>query len=45
MSSSSADEMSVEVLTRVTHEERILLSFDFYTNQGGPPRGTVVLRF
>jgi hypothetical protein len=45
MSSSSADEMSVEVLTRVTREERILLSFDFYTNQGGPSRGDVVLRF
>jgi hypothetical protein len=29
----------------VTREERILLSFDFYTNQGGPPRGAVVLRF
>jgi hypothetical protein len=45
MSSSSADEISVEVLTWVTREERILLSFDFYTNQGGPPRGAVVLRF
>jgi hypothetical protein len=45
MSSSSADEMSVEVLTQVTHEERIILSFDFYTNQGGPPRGAIVLRF
>jgi hypothetical protein len=44
MSSSSAEEMSVEVLTRVTREERILLCFDFYTNQGGPTRGAVVLR-
>jgi hypothetical protein len=45
MSSSSADEISVEVLTQVTHEERIILSFDFYTNQGEPPRGAVVLCF
>jgi hypothetical protein len=45
MSSSSAEEMSVEILTRVTREERILLSFDFYTSQGAPPRGVVVLRF
>jgi hypothetical protein len=45
MSSSSAEEMSIEVLTRVTREERILLSFDFYTNQGAPPRGALVLRF
>jgi hypothetical protein len=44
MSSSSAEEMSVGILTRVTREERIILSFDFYTNQGGPPRGAVVLR-
>jgi len=45
MSSSSADEISVEVLTHVIREQRIILSFDFYTNQGGPPRGAVVLRF
>jgi hypothetical protein len=45
MLSSSADEISVEVLTHVTREQRIILSFDFYTNQGGPPRGAVVLRF
>ncbi len=45
MSSSSANEISVEVLTHVTREQRIILSFDFYTNQGGPPRGAVVLRF
>jgi hypothetical protein len=45
MSSSSADEISVELLTQVTREQRIILSFDFYTNQGGPPRGAVVLRF
>jgi hypothetical protein len=45
MSSSSADEISAEVLTQVTREQRIILSFDFYTNQGGPPRGVVVLRF
>ncbi len=29
----------------MTREEGILFSFDFYTNQGGPPRGAVVLRF
>jgi len=45
MSSSSADEILVELLTQVTREQRIILSFDFYTNQGGPPRGAVVLRF
>jgi hypothetical protein len=45
MSLSSVEEMSVEVLTRVTREERILLGFDLYTNQGGPTRGPVVLRF
>jgi hypothetical protein len=45
MSSSSADEISVEVLTHVIREQPIILSFDFYTNQGGPPRGAVVLRF
>jgi hypothetical protein len=45
MSSSSAEEMSIEILTRVTREERILLCFDFYTSQGGPTRGVVVLRF
>jgi hypothetical protein len=45
MSSSSADDISVELLTQVTREQRITLSFDFYTNQGAPPRGVVVLRF
>jgi hypothetical protein len=45
MYSSSADEISVEVLTLVIREQRIILSFDLYTNQGGPPRGAVVLRF
>jgi hypothetical protein len=45
MSSSSADEISVEVLTHVTREQQVIFSFDFYTNQGGPPRGVVVLRF
>jgi hypothetical protein len=44
MSSSSVEEMSVGVLTRVTREERIILCFDFYTNQGGPPRGAMILR-
>jgi hypothetical protein len=44
MSSSSADEISVEVLTHVTREQRIILSFDFHTNQGGPSRGAIVLR-
>jgi hypothetical protein len=45
MSSSSTDEILVELLTHVTREQRIILNFDFYTNQGGPPRGVVVLRF
>jgi hypothetical protein len=37
--------MSVEVLTWVTREQQIILIFDFFTNQGGPPRGAVVLHF
>jgi hypothetical protein len=45
MSSSSPKEVSLEILTRVTREERLLLCFDFYNRQGGPTRGTVVLRF
>ncbi len=45
MSSSSPDEVSPEILTRVTREERLLLCFDFYTRQGAPTRGAVVLRF
>jgi hypothetical protein len=43
MSSSSVEEMLVEVLTRVTREERILIC-RVYTNQGGLTRGAVVLR-
>jgi hypothetical protein len=45
MSSSSAYDILVEVLTQVTREQRIILCFDFFTNQGGPPRGVVILRF
>jgi hypothetical protein len=45
MSSSSANEIPVEALTQVIREQRIILSFDFYTNQGEPPRGVVVLHF
>jgi hypothetical protein len=45
MSSSNADEISVEVLTRVTREQQIILSFDFFTEQGGPPISAIVLRF
>jgi hypothetical protein len=45
MSSSSPEEISPEILTRVTREERLLLCFDFYNRKGGPIRGAVVLRF
>jgi hypothetical protein len=45
MSSSSPEEISPEILTKVTHEERLLLCFDFYNCQRGPTRGAVVLRF
>jgi hypothetical protein len=45
MSSSSREEISPEILTQVTREERLLLCFDFYTSQRGPTRGAVVLRF
>jgi hypothetical protein len=44
MSLSSPEEESPEILTRVTREERLLLSFDFYTRQGAPTSGAVVLR-
>ncbi len=44
MSSSSPEEESPELLTRVTREERLLLSFDFYSRQGASTRGAVVLR-
>jgi hypothetical protein len=45
MSSSSPEDESPKILTWVTREERLLLSFDFYTRQGAPTRGAVVLRF
>jgi hypothetical protein len=45
MSSSSSEDVAPEILTRVTCEERLIVSFDFYTRQGAPTRGAVVLRF
>jgi hypothetical protein len=45
MSSLSSEEVVPEMLNRVTREERLLLNFDFYTRQGAPTRGAVVLRF
>jgi hypothetical protein len=45
MSSSSADEVVEEQLTQDVHEQRIINKFDYLTIQGGPQRGTVLLRF
>jgi hypothetical protein len=45
MSSSSSEDVAPEILTQVTREERLIVSFDFYTRQGAPTRGAVVLRF
>ncbi len=45
MSSSSADEIPIEGLTQDIREQRIIANFDFYTIQGGPPRGSVILHF
>jgi hypothetical protein len=45
MSLLSVDEILVQELTQEIREQRIIASFDFYTTQGGPPRGAVILRF
>jgi hypothetical protein len=45
MSSSKANEVGVEDLTQDILTQRIANRFDYYTTQGGPQRGAVVMRF
>jgi hypothetical protein len=45
MSSSGADEVGAEELTQDIREQRIVNRFDYFTTQGGPQRGAVILRF
>ncbi len=45
MSSSEADEVGAEDQTQDILEQRIINRFDYYTTQGGPQRGAVILRF
>jgi len=45
MSSFEANEVGGEDLTQDILAQRIVNRFDYYTTQGGPQRGTVVLRF
>jgi hypothetical protein len=45
MSSSEVDEVRAEYLTQDVLEQRIINRFDYYTTQGGPQRGVVILRF
>ncbi len=45
MFSSKADEVGGEDLTQDILEQRIINRFDYYTTQGGPQRGAVILRF
>jgi hypothetical protein len=45
MSSPEADEVGAEDLTQDILEQRIINRFDYYTIQGGPQRGAMILRF
>jgi len=45
MSSSGTDEVGEEQLTQDVHEQRIINRFDYWTTQGRPQRGAVVLCF
>jgi hypothetical protein len=45
MSSSSGEDVPVEILTQETQELQLVGRFDFFTVQNGPQRGTVILRF
>jgi hypothetical protein len=44
MSTPSADEVGIEELTQEIHEQQIVNRFDYLTTQGGPQKGTIVLR-
>jgi len=45
MSSSEANEVGEEDLTQDILEQRIVSWFDYYTTQGGPHKGAMILRF
>jgi hypothetical protein len=45
MSSSSGEDVPVEILTQETRELQLVGRFDFFTVQNGPQRGAVILRF
>jgi hypothetical protein len=45
MSSSSADEITVEELAQEIREQQIVIRFDYPRGQDGPQKGAVVLRF
>jgi len=45
MSSSEVDEVGAEDQTQDIFKQRIVIRFDYYTTQGGPQRGVVILRF
>jgi hypothetical protein len=45
MSSSVADEVGAEEVTQDIREQRIVNRFDYFTTQGGPHRGAVILCF
>ncbi len=45
MSLSEADEVGAKDLTQDILAQRIVNRFNYYTTQGGPQRGAVVLRF
>jgi hypothetical protein len=45
MSSFGGDELGAEKLTQDIREQRIVNRFDYFTTQGGPQRGSVILRF
>jgi hypothetical protein len=45
MSSSSGEDVPVEILIQETRELQLVGRFDFFTVQNGPQRGAVILRF
>jgi hypothetical protein len=45
MSSSGTDEVGAEEVTQDICEQRIVNRFDYFTTQGRPQRGAVILRF
>jgi len=45
MSSSEVNEVGAKDQTQDILEQQIINRFDYYTTQGGPQRGAVILRF